>query len=144
MGGRGLRQGDPMSPYLFTLVMEIISWIVQDKVDRNKEFGYHFGCKQMKLTHVFVFLLPKSVIEDINKLLKGFLWNQGELSRAGILQSFIAHRDIYNVRRNDSMVVKDIVDNGVCMWLEEWIAKYPDLALHHRIALNNDKEDTIV
>ncbi|GJR80663.1 hypothetical protein Tco_0151448 [Tanacetum coccineum] len=123
-----------------------------------------------------VSLLPKSILKDINKLLKGFLWNQGELSRGkakvkdedrsfivmntgngekayvinnnwcgvGILQSFITHRDLYNVRRNDDMVVKDIVDNGVCMWPEEWIAKYPRLALHHRIVLNTDKEDTIV
>ncbi|GJU59485.1 RNA-directed DNA polymerase, eukaryota, reverse transcriptase zinc-binding domain protein, partial [Tanacetum coccineum] len=51
-GGRGLRQGDPMYPYLFTLVMEILSLIVQDKVGRNEKFHYHFGCKQMKLTHV--------------------------------------------------------------------------------------------
>ncbi|GJR98190.1 RNA-directed DNA polymerase, eukaryota, reverse transcriptase zinc-binding domain protein [Tanacetum coccineum] len=41
-----------MSPYLFTLVMEIMSLIVHEKVERNKEFEYHSGCKQMKLTHV--------------------------------------------------------------------------------------------
>ncbi|GJW16459.1 RNA-directed DNA polymerase, eukaryota, reverse transcriptase zinc-binding domain protein [Tanacetum coccineum] len=344
-GGRGLRQGDPISPYLFTLVMEIMSLIVQDKVEKNKNFGYHYGCKQMKLTHVCfaddllilcngdkgsvctlkdaieefghvsglkpnydkstiifrsmndkdrqdimecvpfkveklpvrylgvpltskrigvnnflesihiywasVFLLPKTVIEDINKLLKGFLWSQGELSRGkakiawrkicrpksqgglglkdlgvwnkamiiknlwhvvtdknslwvqwistvklkgksvwavneevndswgwknilklrdevrrfiivkigngekaslmydnwcavGILQSFVTHRDLYNVRWNDSMVVKDIVSNGVCLWPEEWIDKYPSLALNNIIPFNHDKVDETV
>nr|GEU89064.1 hypothetical protein [Tanacetum cinerariifolium] len=40
---------------------------------------------------------------------------------AGILQSFITHRDLYNARRNANMVVKDIVENGICVWPEEWI-----------------------
>ncbi|GJR00677.1 RNA-directed DNA polymerase, eukaryota, reverse transcriptase zinc-binding domain protein [Tanacetum coccineum] len=47
-----LRQGDPMSPYIFTLVIEMLTLIVHDKVDKCKEFQYHFGCKKMKLTHV--------------------------------------------------------------------------------------------
>nr|GEV76344.1 RNA-directed DNA polymerase, eukaryota, reverse transcriptase zinc-binding domain protein [Tanacetum cinerariifolium] len=52
-GGRGLTQCDPLSSYLFTLVMEILSLIFQDKVDRIKDSKYHFGCKKMKITHVF-------------------------------------------------------------------------------------------
>ncbi|GJZ17842.1 hypothetical protein Tco_0553965 [Tanacetum coccineum] len=48
---RGLSLGDLMSPYLFTLVMEILSIIVQEKVKNRKEFKYHFGCRSMKLTH---------------------------------------------------------------------------------------------
>lgn len=49
---RGLRQGDPMSPYLFTLIMEIFTLVLKRKINRSREFHYHFGCKDMKLTHV--------------------------------------------------------------------------------------------
>nr|GEW18131.1 RNA-directed DNA polymerase, eukaryota, reverse transcriptase zinc-binding domain protein [Tanacetum cinerariifolium] len=49
--GRGLIQGDPMSPYLFTLIMEILNLIFQDKVECSEDFQYHFGCKRMKMTH---------------------------------------------------------------------------------------------
>ncbi|GJY19322.1 hypothetical protein Tco_0390813 [Tanacetum coccineum] len=121
-----------------------------------------------------VFLLPKSVIYDINKLLKGFLWNQGDIStgkakvawnkicrpksegglglkdlglrleETGALQSFITHRDLYNVRWHDRMVVKDIVESDVCVWPKEWTRKYPDLAMNSRVKINNGKEDEIV
>ncbi|GJV86697.1 RNA-directed DNA polymerase, eukaryota, reverse transcriptase zinc-binding domain protein [Tanacetum coccineum] len=50
--GEAGEQGDLMSPYLFTLVMEMLSLIVQDKIEEKKEFKYHFGCKKIKLIHV--------------------------------------------------------------------------------------------
>ncbi|GJR64461.1 RNA-directed DNA polymerase, eukaryota, reverse transcriptase zinc-binding domain protein [Tanacetum coccineum] len=51
-GRRGIRQGDPISPYLFTLVMEILNLLMVSRVDNNGLFQYHFGCKQLKITHV--------------------------------------------------------------------------------------------
>nr|GEX14971.1 hypothetical protein [Tanacetum cinerariifolium] len=171
-GGRGLRQGDHMLPYLFTLVMEAFNLIMRRNITDNKEFNIFHGdkksvivikkaleefnsysglkanmskstvffgglteaeqkgildifpfaigrlpvrylgvllltkkiiataCKPLvekvkdKIYWVSLFLLLKNVIYEINKLLKGFLWCQGELTRGKAkLWSVIAKKD---------------------------------------------------
>ncbi|GJX97589.1 reverse transcriptase domain-containing protein [Tanacetum coccineum] len=51
-GGRGLRHGDLVSPYLFTLVMEILNLFLKDEIVKERNFKYRFGCKRIKMTHL--------------------------------------------------------------------------------------------
>nr|GEY97652.1 hypothetical protein [Tanacetum cinerariifolium] len=50
-GARGLRQGDPIPPNLFTLVMEVLS-LLMAKNTQPGSFIYHYGYKDLKITHL--------------------------------------------------------------------------------------------
>nr|GEW22281.1 hypothetical protein [Tanacetum cinerariifolium] len=51
--GRGLRQGDPISPCLFTLVIEVLNLLIKKNTKENGNFKYHYGCKRLEITHLY-------------------------------------------------------------------------------------------
>jgi len=75
--GRGLRQGDPLSPYLFILVMQVLQGIVKHH-SRGLDFQYHWKCEQTKLAMLMF-------ADDL------LLFSHGDPSSISIMKSCLEH-----------------------------------------------------
>nr|GEU85615.1 hypothetical protein [Tanacetum cinerariifolium] len=235
LGGRGLRQGYPISSYLFTLIMQMFSLMLQRQTERDPNFQYRYGCKQLKLVHVcfaedllvmchgdsksirviqralnefseccglmpnnakstvffrslnddekqeildilpfkagklilrylrlqliaavlesihvywaFVFLLQVTIINEFNKLLKWFLWNQGDNAKG---KAKVAWKDICRPKDqgglrlknlqtwNHTLLAKDLIkdkvkyaigNGGEWKWPNEWYEKFLEIPI---------------
>ncbi|KAM1344988.1 hypothetical protein FF1_034399 [Malus domestica] len=70
---RGLKQGDPLSPYLFILVREVLSRLFQEAAATNLLDGVQIGLSGPRISHLFfaddTFLFLRADKKNCRKLI---------------------------------------------------------------------------
>ncbi|KAK4384426.1 hypothetical protein Sango_3061900 [Sesamum angolense] len=123
-----LTEGDPMSPYLFVLVMEIWNTLLRYRVHNASQFQHHWKCKDLNILNICfvdddelsssnqsygalhaywasVFILPKGIIKIIEARIQKFLW-QGSTGRG---YAKVAWEQVCKLKEEGGLGIRSII-----------------------------------